>query len=108
MSCGSTGGIFPGVHYVFNPGMYTMHRGPGDRVNHPVSRRDRGIRGRKHVPEGATMGLETGRSFIPTWQEENHPSACVACKANAARPLCGLERFACVVLQSPAHLSKGC
>lgn len=35
-------------------------------------------------------------------------SACVACKANAARSLCGLEGFACVVLQSPAHLSKGC
>lgn len=95
MSCGSSGGIFPGVRYVFCRGMYTMLLGPSDRVNHPASRRDRGGRGRKRFPEQSRGGLETRRSPSLARWEEYRPSACVACKGNAA-PVPVWSRGVCV------------
>lgn len=67
---------------------------PGDRVNHPASRRDRGGQGRKRFP-ARLGGLETRRSPSPARREESRPSACVACKANAV-PDPVWSRGACV------------
>lgn len=93
---GSSSGTFPAVLYVSNRGMHALLPRPGDRVNHP---KDRGEpRGRRHC----------WGSPNPAWGEQQ-PSPCMHCVQSSSAPsLCGLEWVACVVLQSPAHLSKGC
>lgn len=74
----------------------------GDRVNHPASRQGAG----QETLPGAAEGLEPPGSRSPVGGEG--PRAGVACGASAAPSLCGPRGFACVVLQSPAHLSRGC
>lgn len=85
---------------------------PG-RVTELITQRARGgtgaAGGRKHFPAWP------GGSRAPAQPQprgrrrrRSRPRACVACKGNAAPSLCGPEGVACVVLQNPAHLSKGC
>lgn len=74
-----------------------MLSGPGDRVNHPASRRDQGGQGRKRFPK-RPGGWRPGEAPAPLGGRSTVLLHALRAKANAARSLCGLEGFACVVL----------